>query len=121
MLTPLSFPASPPPSPDIDLGDNILALPDLLKTVEGATALVFVLPHQVGPPANPSTRSHFDSSHAFVPVQFLPRIISQLKGHVPTATRAISCIKGVEVHEDRIDIFARVIEQELGMSCSALR
>ena len=33
--------------PGITLGDNIIAEPDLPKAIEGANALIFVLPHQV--------------------------------------------------------------------------
>ncbi len=33
--------------PGIPLPKNIVAVPELLKTVEGATLLIFVVPHQV--------------------------------------------------------------------------
>lgn len=33
--------------PGIDLGDNVVAEPDLIKAIEGANALIFVIPHQV--------------------------------------------------------------------------
>jgi hypothetical protein len=33
--------------PGIDLGANVIAVPDIEEAVKGATALVFVLPHQV--------------------------------------------------------------------------
>jgi glycerol-3-phosphate dehydrogenase (NAD+) len=32
--------------PDVNLGDNVVAVPDIVKAVKGATALVFVMPHQ---------------------------------------------------------------------------
>lgn len=32
--------------PNIELPKNIVAVPELLKTVEGATLLIFVVPHQ---------------------------------------------------------------------------
>lgn len=32
--------------PDVDLGDNVVAIPDIVEAVKGATALVFVMPHQ---------------------------------------------------------------------------
>jgi glycerol-3-phosphate dehydrogenase len=34
--------------PGIKLPENIVACPDLVKTCEDATMLVFVVPHQVG-------------------------------------------------------------------------
>jgi hypothetical protein len=40
--------------PGVQLGSNVVAEPDLLKAVEGATALVIVLPHQVSDRANES-------------------------------------------------------------------
>lgn len=33
--------------PGINIGDNVVAEPDLVKAVQGANALIFVLPHQV--------------------------------------------------------------------------
>jgi glycerol-3-phosphate dehydrogenase len=33
--------------PDVQLGTNVRAEPDLVKAVEGATAFIIVLPHQV--------------------------------------------------------------------------
>jgi glycerol-3-phosphate dehydrogenase (NAD+) len=33
--------------PNIKLPSNLVAVPDLLQTVEGATLLIFVVPHQV--------------------------------------------------------------------------
>jgi len=33
--------------PDVRLPDNVVAVPDLVEAVKGATAIVFVMPHQV--------------------------------------------------------------------------
>ena len=40
-------PSFPPDSlPGIALPDNVVAIPDLVESVKGATYLIFVLPHQ---------------------------------------------------------------------------
>ncbi|KAM0748341.1 NAD-dependent glycerol-3-phosphate dehydrogenase [Meredithblackwellia eburnea MCA 4105] len=83
--------------PGIKISPHVVAYPDLVEAVKGANALVFVVPHQ-----------------------FIPNICKQLEGHIPTTARAISLVKGVEVHESKIDIFADVIEQHLSIPCSAL-
>ncbi|RSH79709.1 glycerol-3-phosphate dehydrogenase [Apiotrichum porosum] len=83
--------------PDIPLSDNVVAIPDIAKAVEGATALVFVMPHQ-----------------------FLAKALDAIEGHVAPGAKAISLIKGVDVHGSDIHIFADVIEKRLGISCSAL-
>jgi len=83
--------------PDVRLPENVVAIPDLLEATKGATALVFVMPHQ-----------------------FLESVLKQLEGKVPEGVKAISLIKGVDVKEADIHIFADVIEQRLGVSCSAL-
>ncbi|GAA5885590.1 hypothetical protein JCM6882_007485 [Rhodosporidiobolus microsporus] len=83
--------------PGIDLGDNVVAEPDLLKAVEGANALIFVIPHQ-----------------------FIAKTCQQLEGNVPKHVRAISLIKGVEVKDQQIHIFSEVIKEHLGIECAAL-
>ncbi|KAF8761254.1 Glycerol-3-phosphate dehydrogenase [Rhizoctonia solani] len=83
--------------PGIQLGHNVVAEPDLLKSIKDATALVFVLPHQ-----------------------FLPPVLNAIRGHVSHLTRAVSLIKGVEVEGAKISTFPTVISSELGIPCSAL-
>jgi len=83
--------------PDIKLPENVVAVADVVEAVKDATALVFVLPHQ-----------------------FLGKVIEQLEGKVRKDAKAITLIKGVDVHGDDIHIFADVIEQKLGIRCSAL-
>lgn len=129
--------------PNYDLGDNVVAIPDLAEAVKGATALVFVMPHQ-----------------------FLEKCLQTIEGHVAPDARAISLIKvscvtqwegrqraceggersphdwhwvrarkkearcvsaaveltlqGVDVHGADIHIFADVIQKRLGIRCSAL-
>lgn len=52
--------------------------------------------------------------------QFIPSICKQLIGKINPNCRAISLVKGVDVKETKISIFADVIEEQLGISCSAL-
>ncbi|QRV90746.1 NAD-dependent glycerol-3-phosphate dehydrogenase C-terminus [Ceratobasidium sp. AG-Ba] len=83
--------------PGIQLGSNVVAEPNLLKAIEGATALVVVLPHQ-----------------------FLPSVLKEIKGHVSPLARAVSLIKGVDVDGDKITTFPAVISSTLDIPCSAL-
>ncbi|KAI5966905.1 uncharacterized protein KGF55_000314 [Candida pseudojiufengensis] len=83
--------------PGVKLPTNLIAEPDLLKTVEGADLIVFNLPHQ-----------------------FLPKILKQLKGNVPPTARAISCLKGLEVNKDGCKLLSTYITEELGITCGAL-
>ncbi|TXT07174.1 hypothetical protein VHUM_03344 [Vanrija humicola] len=83
--------------PDVPLGDNVVAIPDVVEAVKDATALVFVLPHQ-----------------------FLAKTLDAIEGKIAPGAKAISLIKGVDVHGADIHIFADVIEKRLGISCSAL-
>lgn len=83
--------------PGVKIAEGVVAEPSLLKACAGANALIFVTPHQ-----------------------FIPSICKQLHGKLPKGTRAISLVKGVDVHEDKIHIFSEVIEEHLGVSCAAL-
>ncbi|RLV90456.1 Glycerol-3-phosphate dehydrogenase NAD [Spathaspora sp. JA1] len=83
--------------PGVKLPRNIVANPDILKTVEGADLIVFNFPHQ-----------------------HLTSILKQLKGHVPHTTRGISCLKGLEVNKDGCKLLSSHISDELGIVCGAL-
>jgi glycerol-3-phosphate dehydrogenase (NAD+) len=83
--------------PGIFLGENVVAQPDLASAVKDATALVVVLPHQ-----------------------FFKGILKQLKGKVNEDAKAVSLIKGVDVQGTKIQTFAALIREELGISCSSL-
>ena len=52
--------------------------------------------------------------------QFIPNVCNSLRGKVSPTARAVSMIKGVEVKDGQIRIFADVIEELLGCKCSAL-
>ncbi|KAH8917743.1 NAD-dependent glycerol-3-phosphate dehydrogenase [Atractiella rhizophila] len=83
--------------PGFTLPENVIAEPDIEKAVEGGTALIFVLPHQ-----------------------FIDKTCDQLKGKFKDSVKGISLIKGVDVQEGQIKIYADVIESKLGIPCCAL-
>ncbi|KAE8215551.1 hypothetical protein CF327_g1197 [Tilletia walkeri] len=83
--------------PGVKLPDNVVAIPSATEAAAGADLLVFVIPHQ-----------------------FIPSVCRELKGKIRDGTHAISMIKGVEVKDGDIRIFADVIEDILGCRCSAL-
>lgn len=43
-----------------------------------------------------------------------------MEGKVPKGIKAVSLIKGVHVEGEKISLFADLIEEKLGVSCSAL-
>jgi glycerol-3-phosphate dehydrogenase (NAD+) len=86
--------------PDVELPKNLRAVPRLVDVVQDATLIIFVTPHQ-----------------------FLHTVIKDLQrvpGSIHPGARAVSAIKGVEVHGTEISTFASLIEKELGTPCSAL-
>lgn len=83
--------------PGIKLPANVVAVPDIVEACSDADLLIFNIPHQ-----------------------FLPRILSQLKGKVSPKARAISCLKGFEVNPDGCKLLSTFITEELGIYCGAL-
>jgi glycerol-3-phosphate dehydrogenase (NAD+) len=93
--------------PNVELPENLVAVPDVRDVVRGATLLLFVVPHQ-----------------------FLPDVLEKLKepGVITPGARAISAIKGVDVQLNKKDgtktaeilTYPGVIEKELNLPCSAL-
>lgn len=83
--------------PGIQLPENLVAEPDLLKAAEGADLLVFNLPHQ-----------------------FLPKICDQLKKLDLQGVRAISCLKGLEVNKNGVFLLSDYIKNTLGVHCGVL-
>ena len=83
--------------PDVALPHNIVANPSLQEAVKKSTLLVFNLPHQ-----------------------FIGGICDQLKGHIVPYARGVSCIKGVNVSDDKISLFSETISSRLGIYCGAL-
>lgn len=83
--------------PGIKLPVNVVAVPDIVEACAGSDLIVFNIPHQ-----------------------FLPRILSQLKGKVNPKARAISCLKGLDVNPNGCKLLSTVITEELGIYCGAL-
>jgi glycerol-3-phosphate dehydrogenase (NAD+) len=83
--------------PGIRLPDNLVANPSLRDAVKDSSILIFNLPHQ-----------------------FIGKVCEDLKGHIVPFARGISCIKGVAVSADSINLFSEVIGNKLGIYCGAL-
>ncbi|TPX63327.1 hypothetical protein SpCBS45565_g06705 [Spizellomyces sp. 'palustris'] len=83
--------------PDVKLPENIVAVPDLLQSVEGATLLVFVIPHQ-----------------------FVKGVCEQLKGKIHHNARAISLIKGVDISKGGLHLISDLIKENLDIDVSVL-
>lgn len=83
--------------PGVKLPKNLRAMPDIIEVAKDADLLVFNLPHQ-----------------------FLPRICSQLKGHLRPACRGISCLKGLDVSPSGPKLLSTYISEQLGITCGAL-
>ncbi|KAK3329841.1 NAD-dependent glycerol-3-phosphate dehydrogenase N-terminus-domain-containing protein [Apodospora peruviana] len=83
--------------PGIELPHNVIANPNLVDAVQGATILIFNLPHE-----------------------FIDKICKQIQGKTLPFARAISCIKGVTVDEHGIELISEYIEENVGIYCGAL-
>ncbi|KAK0663880.1 NAD-dependent glycerol-3-phosphate dehydrogenase N-terminus-domain-containing protein [Cercophora samala] len=81
----------------INLPTNLVANPSLVDTVKDATILIFNLPHE-----------------------FIGNICRQLKGNILPYSRGISCIKGVTVTDDKIELICEFIGEQLEIYCGAL-
>jgi len=79
--------------PGIRLPSNIVAVPDLAEACEGATLLIFVLPHQ-----------------------FLPRLMPTIKAAAHPSCRGVSLIKGLDFdQETKLPVLiSRGIEEAMG-------
>jgi len=83
--------------PGIPLPHNVVADPDLLTSVKGATLLIFVLPHQ-----------------------FIKGVCGRIKESLEPGTRAISLIKGVDADEEGLRLITDVISTGLGIDTCVL-
>lgn len=83
--------------PGIALPANVVANPSVEEAVQGASILIFNLPHQ-----------------------FIGRISAQMRGHILPFARGISCIKGVDVTDDGVHLFSESIGQGLNIYVGAL-
>jgi glycerol-3-phosphate dehydrogenase (NAD+) len=83
--------------PKIKLPSNVVANPSLVDAVKDSSILIFNLPHE-----------------------FIGNICKQIKGHILPFARAISCIKGVTVTDDKVELICEYIGDTLGIYCGAL-
>lgn len=83
--------------PGIALPPNIVANPSLQDSVKDSTILVFNLPHQ-----------------------FIGGLCDQMKGSILPYARGVSCIKGVSVSSEDIELFSESIGEKLGIYVGAL-
>ncbi|KAL2183891.1 NAD-dependent glycerol-3-phosphate dehydrogenase [Thermothelomyces heterothallicus CBS 203.75] len=83
--------------PKVPLPPNVVANPSLLDAVRDSSILIFNLPHE-----------------------FIGNICKQIKGHILPFARGISCIKGVTVTEDKVELICEYIGETLGIYCGAL-
>lgn len=83
--------------PGIKLPESVVAEPDLVKAVTGATMLVFVLPHQ-----------------------FLPRLLPQIQPVMHPKAKAISLIKGIDYDDKGLVVISDIIRKGLGCDVSVL-
>ncbi|KAG5672269.1 hypothetical protein PVAND_002409 [Polypedilum vanderplanki] len=84
--------------PNHKLPTTIIAVPDLLKAVEDADILIFVIPHQ-----------------------FVKNVGNQLAGKIKNTAIALSLIKGFDIAEGGgIELISNVITKHLQIPCSVL-
>jgi glycerol-3-phosphate dehydrogenase (NAD+) len=83
--------------PKIALPSNVVANPSLIDAVKDSSILIFNLPHE-----------------------FIGNVCKQIKGHILPSARGISCIKGVTVTEDKVELISEHIGESLGIYCGAL-
>jgi len=79
--------------PGIRLPSNVVAVPDLAEACEGATLLIFVLPHQ-----------------------FLPRLLPTIRAAAHPSCRGVSLIKGLDFDADTKSpvLISKTIEAAMG-------
>ena len=83
--------------PKIALPKNVVANPSLPDAIKDASILIFNFPHE-----------------------FIGSILKQMKGHIAPYARGISCIKGVTVTDDKVELICEHIGEALGIYCGAL-
>ncbi|KAI8888800.1 glycerol-3-phosphate dehydrogenase [NAD+] [Backusella circina FSU 941] len=83
--------------PGVNLGDNVVAIPDAKEAARGANVVVFVLPHQ-----------------------FVYKVCENLRSVIDHDCKAISLIKGLDYKNNNLLLFSEEIEKILGVNCAAL-
>ena len=81
----------------IKLPSNIIATSDIIKAVEDADVLIFVVPHE-----------------------FVGKTLAQMKGHCKDTCVVVSLTKGVHVSEQGPKLLSDVIAKELGIKSTAV-
>lgn len=83
--------------PGIKLPTNLFAVPNIVEAVRDSNVIVFNIPHQ-----------------------FLRSVCKQLQGYIHPHTRAISCLKGLDLSETDVTTLPDYITRTLGIHCGAL-
>lgn len=83
--------------PGVTLPFNLFAMPDIRQVAEDADLLVINLPHQ-----------------------FLGSVCEQLKGIDFSRSAAISCLKGINVSAEGVELLHDIVEKKLGLHCGVL-
>ncbi|KAG0746298.1 hypothetical protein G6F57_003980 [Rhizopus arrhizus] len=83
--------------PGINLGENVIAIPDAKEAAKDANILVFVLPHQ-----------------------FVYKVCGNLVDVISKDCVAISLIKGLDYRDNNLFLFSEEIERILNVPCAAL-
>lgn len=83
--------------PGVRLPSNIVADPDIRRVADGADIVVINIPHQ-----------------------FLRSICAQLKGIDFRRAIGVSCLKGINVTKDGVDLLTDYIYKELSLHCGVL-
>ncbi|KAI3382892.1 hypothetical protein SNEBB_003574 [Seison nebaliae] len=85
--------------PGYRIPDNVIALPNIVDTVQTADILIFVVPHQ-----------------------FVPRLCNEMKGNIKKDAFALSLIKGIDINTTTsgLMLVSDHIRQILNIKCSVL-
>jgi glycerol-3-phosphate dehydrogenase (NAD+) len=81
----------------IKLPSNIIATSDIVKAVEDADVLIFVVPHE-----------------------FVDQTLAQMKGHCKDTCVVVSLTKGLHVSKEGPKLLSDVIAKELGIKSTAV-
>ncbi|KAJ1675101.1 glycerol-3-phosphate dehydrogenase [Spiromyces aspiralis] len=84
--------------PGHKIPDNVVAIPDIVEAVKGATLLIIVTPHQ-----------------------FVEGMLKKIKDHIDTSrTRAISLIKGITIGKEGTATISMLTKEYLGIDVTVL-
>uniref|UniRef100_A0A4X2KIA2 Glycerol-3-phosphate dehydrogenase [NAD(+)] n=2 Tax=Vombatus ursinus TaxID=29139 RepID=A0A4X2KIA2_VOMUR len=83
--------------PGYKLTPNVVAVPDLMKAVDNADILLFILPHE-----------------------FIQKICCEIAGHLKPGAFGISLIKGIHESPGTLKLTSHIIQEMLGIEISVL-